>query len=83
MSTIINIQEAKAHLSRIIDEVAAGAEVIIAKDGKPIAKLIPITPTPAPKKYGLLKGQIRIAADFDAPLDEETLAEVDVPSLSQ
>jgi prevent-host-death family protein len=43
MSRVINIREAKAHLSRILDEVAAGSEVIIAKDGKPMARLAPFT----------------------------------------
>ena len=44
MSNVINIHEAKTHLSRIVDEVAAGEEVIIAKAGKPMARLSPITP---------------------------------------
>lgn len=74
MHTVINIHEAKTHLSRIVDEVAAGAEVIIAKAGKPLAKLTPIS-VPAPKKkLGLLKGKINVPDDFNAPLPEEMLA---------
>jgi prevent-host-death family protein len=70
MSKVINIHEAKTHLSRIIDEVAAGAEVIIAKAGKPMARLSPIAVKPRRKKLGLLKGKIKVPDDFNAPLDE-------------
>jgi len=74
MATIINIHEAKTHLSRIVDEVAAGAEVIIAKAGKPLARLSPLKGLRKPKKLGLLKGKIKVPEDFNAPLDEETIA---------
>jgi prevent-host-death family protein len=70
MSTVINIHEAKTHLSRIVDEVAAGAEVIIAKAGKPMVRLTPIVGKPRRKKLGLLKGKIKVPDDFNAPLDE-------------
>jgi len=75
MSSIINIHEAKTHLSRIVEEVAAGAEVIIAKAGKPMARLIPLTGVKRPKKLGLLKGKIKIPDDFNSPLPEDVLAE--------
>jgi prevent-host-death family protein len=75
MSSVVNIHDAKTHLSRIVDEVAAGAEVIIAKAGKPMARLSPIATPVKPKKLGLLKGKIKIPADFDAPMDEEVLAQ--------
>ncbi|HEV2701779.1 MAG TPA: type II toxin-antitoxin system Phd/YefM family antitoxin [Steroidobacteraceae bacterium] len=72
--TTVNIHEAKTHLSRLVDEVAAGAEIIIAKAGKPMARLTPIT-TPIRKKHlGLLRGKIKIPGDFNAPLDHETLS---------
>jgi prevent-host-death family protein len=74
MSKTINIHEAKTHLSRIVEEVADGAEVIIAKAGKPIARLVPLETTPKPKKLGLLKGVIRMPKDFNAPLPDEVLA---------
>jgi prevent-host-death family protein len=74
MDSIVNIHEAKTHLSRIVDEVAAGAEVIIAKAGKPMARLSPLAPVKKTKQLGLLKGKIRVPDDFNAPLDEETLA---------
>ena len=67
----VNIHEAKTHLSRLVDEAAAGREIIIAKAGKPIAKLAPLGERP--RKLGTLKGKIRLSADFDAPLPEEIL----------
>jgi prevent-host-death family protein len=73
MSNVINIHEAKTHLSRIVDEVAAGAEVIIAKAGKPMARLSPIRASAKPKKLGQLKGKIKVPDDFNAPLDQEVL----------
>ena len=75
MATLVfNIHDAKTNLSRIVDDVAAGAEVIIAKAGKPIARLVPIEVPMKAKKLGLLKGKIKVAEDFNAPLDDETLA---------
>lgn len=75
MSSIINIHEAKTHLSRIVDEVAGGADVIIAKAGKPMARLSSITAGARKKKLGLLKGKIKVPDDFNAPVDEGMLAE--------
>ena len=74
MPNIISIHEAKTHLSRIVDEVAAGAEVVIAKAAKPMARLTRIAATPKKKRLGLLKGKIKMRADFNAPLDSATLA---------
>jgi prevent-host-death family protein len=65
VSTTINIHEAKTHLSRIVDEVAAGAEVIIAKAGKPMARLTPIAGVKKPKKLGQLKGKIKVLAAIE------------------
>ena len=74
MSTLVfNIHDAKTNLSRIVDDVAAGAEVIIAKAGKPMARLVPIDIPVRSKKLGLLKGKIKVADDFNAPLDDATL----------
>jgi prevent-host-death family protein len=77
MPKVLNIHEAKTHLSRIVEEVAAGKEIIIAKAGKPMARLSPITATVKKKKLGLLKGKITVAADFNAPLADEVLAGFD------
>jgi prevent-host-death family protein len=72
--TTVNIHEAKTHLSRLVDEVAAGAEIIIAKAGKPMARLAPIAAPIRKKRLGLLKGKIKVPDDFNASLDEETLS---------
>ena len=80
VSTIVDIHEAKTHLSRIVDEVAAGAEVIIAKAGRPLARLVPIQPTNAKKKrLGRLNGKLTIPDDFDAPLAGDVLASFEGP----
>jgi prevent-host-death family protein len=70
MTKTINIHEAKTHLSRIIEEVANGAEVIIAKAGEPMARLIPIAAKPRPKNLGLLRGKIKVPDDFNSPVPE-------------
>ncbi len=70
----VNIHEAKTHLSRLVKEAANGKEIIIAIAGKPAARLMPLEATPTKKrKPGRLKGKIRIAGDFDAPLPDELL----------
>ncbi len=68
----INIHEAKTHLSRLAEEVAAGEEIIVAKAGKPKMKLVPIDGKKQ-IKFGALKGKIYISKDFDAPLPAEIL----------
>lgn len=70
----INIHDAKTHLSRIVEDVAAGSEVVIAKAGKPMARLVPLGAARRKIRFGLLKGKIRIASDFDAPLPETILS---------
>ncbi len=70
---IINIHEAKTHLSKIAEEVAAGKEIIVGKAGKPMMKLIPITDKQKQIKLGALKGKIKIAEDFDEPLPQKIL----------
>jgi prevent-host-death family protein len=72
MSTI-NIYKAKTHLSRLVDEAAAGEDIIIARGGKPIARLTRLQPPRRPLRFGLLKGKVKVAADFDAPLRAEVL----------
>ena len=72
----VNVHEAKTHLSRLLAEVEKGHEIVVARDGKPVAKLVAF---PAHKKnritFGDLKGRIWIADDFDAPLPEALLDE--------
>lgn len=71
----VNIHEAKTHLSRLLEEVAAGREIIISKAGKPIARLVPLEVNEPKLRFGALKGQIWIADDFDAPLADDVLAQ--------
>lgn len=75
MTTIVNVHQAKTHLSRLLDEVAAGAEVVIAKAGRPVARLVPLEPVVRKKRFGLLKGRIDVPDDFDAPLPPDVLAD--------
>ena len=70
----INIHDAKTNFSKLIDAVSQGGEIVIAKAGKPIARLVPILVPKRIRKPGALKGKIRISADFDAALDDEILA---------
>lgn len=67
----VNIHEAKTHLSRLVEDVEAGEEVIIARAGKPVARLVPLEKPARPRTPGALRGRIRIAEDFDAPLPPE------------
>ena len=71
--TTINVHEAKTHLSRILDRVAAGEEVVIAKAGKPIARLVPVAVERKTRTPGSHRGRIRIGDDFDAPLPDDML----------
>jgi len=71
---IFNVHAAKTHLSRLIEQAAAGEEIVIAKAGKPVARLVPFEPRREPRKPDLLKGQIWTAEDFDDPLPEEIMA---------
>jgi prevent-host-death family protein len=68
---VFNVHDAKTHLSRLLDRVAKGEEVIIAKSGRPVAKLVRITAEP--RRPGSLEGRIRIGPDFDEPLPDEIL----------
>ena len=62
--------EAQTNLSQLLKRVSQGEELVIMKDGTPIARLVPFPPEPSPRKPGSLKGKIKIAPDFDDPLPE-------------
>jgi prevent-host-death family protein len=72
-SKTVNIHEAKTHLSKLVDEVASGQETVIAKAGKPVAKLVPFGKDKPARKPGFLKGKLHTPDDFDAPLPDEIL----------
>jgi len=69
---VFNVHDAKTHLSQLLARVAQGEEVIIAKSGRPVAKLVPVASEP--RRPGRLKGRIRLGPDFDELLPEEVLA---------
>lgn len=71
----VNIHEAKTHLSRLVDEVSAGEEIVIAKAGKPLARLIPWRANGKRRKFGILAGKFTVPDDFDAPLPTVALAD--------
>ena len=67
----VNMHEAKTNLSRLIDEVEHGEEVIIARHNRPVAKLVMISN--CTRKPGSMKGEIKMADDFNAPLPDDVL----------
>lgn len=69
--TIYNLYEAKSTLSRLVDRAAAGEDIIIAKAGKPMAKLTALSRPTRRRKPGGWKGRMAIARDFDAPVPDE------------
>lgn len=70
----VNVREAKVQLSKLLDAVAEGEEVIISKAGKPAAKLVPVETSLPARKPGSMKGKIRMADDFDSPLPDDIQA---------
>jgi prevent-host-death family protein len=62
---VSNMHEAKTHLSRLVERAAQGEEIIIAKAGKPLARLVAYTPKLKPRVLGIWKGKVKIAEDFD------------------
>lgn len=73
MPVTVNIHEAKTHLSRLLDRVSQGEEVVIARAGKPVARLVAVGERLARREPGSASGQIVVGEDFDAPLPEEVL----------
>lgn len=71
--TIVNVHEAKTHLSRLLARVAGGEEVIIARGGTPVAKLTAVAPARARRVPGALKGRLQLSDEFDAPLPKEEI----------
>ncbi len=70
---IVNVHDAKTHFSRLLDRAAMGEEIILAKAGRPVAKLVPIKPEVATREPGSARGDVWIGDDFDAPLPEDML----------
>lgn len=73
MPTQVNVHEAKTHLSRLLTRVQAGEEIIIARAGRPVARLVPFSHRPVKRVPGTAKGKVTMRADFDAPLPDALL----------
>lgn len=71
----VNVHEAKTHLSRLLSRVERGDEIVIARAGRPIARLLPFRTTVPQRVLGGARGTVWIAGDFDAPLPEHVLAD--------
>ena len=78
MNDAVNVHEAKTHLSRLLDRAHAGEEIILAKGGKPYARMVPL-PVPGRREFGFLAGKVEITPGFHEealrPLSEEELAD--------
>jgi prevent-host-death family protein len=69
----VNLYEAKTKLSQLVERAAAGEEIIIAKAGRPLARLVPLAKRTTPRPLGLLAGKVEIGDDFDDPLPDEIM----------
>jgi prevent-host-death family protein len=72
--SVVNIHAAKTHLSRLVDQAAAGHEIVIARAGKPVARLVALAPEKKPRVLGGLEGLFKVPEDFDSMCAEEIRA---------
>ncbi len=70
MRKLVNLHEAKTHLSRLIQEALDGEEIVIARDNEPLVRLVPIESARPQRSVGWAKGQVTLAPDCDAALDD-------------
>ncbi len=70
----VNIYEAKTRLSQLVDQAASGHDVVVSRNGKPLVRITQLEGPKRRVKFGVLRGKVRIAPDFDAPLPDEVLA---------
>jgi prevent-host-death family protein len=73
MSEAVNVHEAKTHFSRLLERVNHGEEIVIAKAGKPVARLVPYGEKPVKRIPGTAKGQVIIKRNFEAPLPKNLM----------
>ena len=73
MTLTVNIHEAKTHLSKLLARVSVGEEIIIAKAGRPVARLAPLEEAPVHRTAGSAVGEVVLMPDFDAPLPEDVI----------
>jgi prevent-host-death family protein len=72
MADTVNVHDAKTHLSRLLERAESGEEIVIARAGKPVARLVPYGPERPKRVFGRLRGQVVIHGDFDA--DDDAIA---------
>lgn len=70
----MNIYEAKTRFSQLVDKAAAGEDVIVSRHGRPLVRITRLEPAAPRVRFGALKGRVRVADDFDAPLPDDLLA---------
>jgi len=70
----VNMHEAKTHLSRLVERVEAGEEIVISRAGKPVARIVAVRPPAGSRTPGRLRGRVRVSEDFDAPLPDDVAA---------
>ena len=75
MTVTVNIHAAKTQLSRLLEQVEEGEEIVIARAGKPIARIVPLVPRKPRRRLGILEGQYSVPDDFDDPLPDEIVDE--------
>ena len=73
VTKVVNMHEAKSTLSKLVEEAEAGEEIILARAGQPVVRLVPVR-AGKPRQLGQWKGRVRMADDFDAPLPDDVLA---------
>ena len=70
----VNIYDAKTRLSQLVDKAASGEDVVVSRNGKPLVRITRLEEPKRKIKFGVLKGKVKVAPDFDAPLPEEILS---------
>ncbi len=70
----VNLYDAKTRLSQLVDKAASGEDVVVSRNGKPLVRITRLDGAKRNIKFGVLKGKVKIAADFDAPLPADVLA---------
>jgi len=73
MAKLVNMHDAKSNLSKLVEEAEAGEDVVLARAGKPVVRLVPVRPS-RKRRLGRWKGKVEMSDDFDAPLPATMLA---------
>jgi prevent-host-death family protein len=75
----VNIYDAKTRLSQLIDKAVGGEDVVLCRNGKPLVRITRLQEARRPIRWGLLKGKVKVRADFDAPLPPDLIAGFEGP----